>query len=140
MSETAVEIRTSDGTSDGFLYQSDGGKPRPGVIHLTDIGGIRASHRGMAQRLADQGFRHGYLGSHGSHLGFRHRHLSSHDRNLDPNTVSRQRFSTYQPKIFQSVLSKFSAFLPKNLTLHQLTKYFTKWHKVCYIRTRFRPQ
>jgi len=56
VSETAVEIRTNDGTADGFLYQSNGGKPRPGVIHLTDIGGIRASHRGMAQRLADQGY------------------------------------------------------------------------------------
>ena len=56
MTETAVEIRTSDGTADGFLYQSDGAKPLPGLIHLTDIGGIRPSHRGMAQRLADQGY------------------------------------------------------------------------------------
>jgi carboxymethylenebutenolidase len=56
VSETAVEIRTSDGTADGFLYHSDDAKPRPGLIHLTDIGGIRPSHRRMAQRLAEQGY------------------------------------------------------------------------------------
>ena len=56
MKETPVEIRTSDGTVDGFLYYSEDAARKPGVIHLTDIGGIRASHRGMAQRLAEQGF------------------------------------------------------------------------------------
>ena len=56
MIETAVEIKTSDGISDGFLYHSEVGKPQPGVIHLTDIGGVRPSHRGMAQRLAEQGY------------------------------------------------------------------------------------
>src|ERR1700730_15026338 len=38
MIETAVEIRTSDGTADGFLYQPEAGEQRPGAIHLTDIG------------------------------------------------------------------------------------------------------
>jgi carboxymethylenebutenolidase len=56
VSEKAIEIRTSDGTADGYLYYTEGAKPRPGVIHLTDIGGIRPSHREMAQRLADQGY------------------------------------------------------------------------------------
>lgn len=56
MSETAVEIRTSDGTADGFLYHAEGAAPRPGVIHLTDIGGVRPSHREMAQRLSEQGY------------------------------------------------------------------------------------
>jgi carboxymethylenebutenolidase len=56
MIEIAVEIQTSDGTADGFLYYSEDATRKPGVIHLTDIGGIRASHRGMGQRLAEQGF------------------------------------------------------------------------------------
>lgn len=56
MKETGVEIKTSDGTADGILYYSEDAARKPGVIHLTDIGGIRASHRGMAQRLAEQGF------------------------------------------------------------------------------------
>ena len=56
MKETTVEIRTSDGTADGFLYYSEDGARKPGAIHLTDIGGIRDSHRGMAKQLAEQGF------------------------------------------------------------------------------------
>ncbi len=56
MIETAIEVRTSDGTADGFLYQPETRERLPGVIHLTDIGGVRPSHRGMAQRLAEQGY------------------------------------------------------------------------------------
>ncbi len=56
MIEQAIEIRTADGTSDGFLYREDNGSRRPGVIHLTDIGGIRPDHRNMARRLAEKGF------------------------------------------------------------------------------------
>ena len=39
-------------------YFSIGQKARadPGVIHLTDIGGIRPSHREMAKRLAEKGY------------------------------------------------------------------------------------
>lgn len=55
MTEQEIEIRTPDGTSDGVLHRSDG-SPRPGVIFLTDIGGIRPSQRGMAQRLAEAGY------------------------------------------------------------------------------------
>ena len=60
--ETEVAIRTADGTADGFLYtpKSDGqptGAARwPGAMHLVDIGGIRDSHRGMAKRLASEGY------------------------------------------------------------------------------------
>jgi len=54
--EEAVEIRTSDGVADGFLYRAEDGRRRPGVIHLTDIGGIRPSHRDMARRLAALGY------------------------------------------------------------------------------------
>jgi len=57
--ETAVTIRTADGTADGFLYTPEGGASSanwPGAIHLVDIGGIRDSHRGMAKRLAGLGY------------------------------------------------------------------------------------
>src|SRR5271156_1931898 len=56
MIEEAIEIRTSDGTADGFLYRAEGERRLPGVIHLTDIGGIRPSHKEMAKRLADKGY------------------------------------------------------------------------------------
>jgi carboxymethylenebutenolidase len=54
--ETEVEIKTADGAADGILFQPDGKGTFPGVIHLTDIGGIRQSHRDMAQRLSSQGY------------------------------------------------------------------------------------
>jgi carboxymethylenebutenolidase len=56
MIEEAVEIRTPDGTADGFLYRAEGARRSPGAIHLTDIGGIRPSHREMAKRLAEKGY------------------------------------------------------------------------------------
>ena len=55
MIEEAIEIRTNDGTADGILYRAEGER-RPGVIHLTDIGGIRPSHRELANRLAEKGY------------------------------------------------------------------------------------
>ncbi|MFZ2062136.1 MAG: dienelactone hydrolase family protein [Candidatus Binatus sp.] len=55
MIEEAIEIRTSDGNADGILFRAEGER-RPGVIHLTDIGGIRPSHREMAKRLAEKGY------------------------------------------------------------------------------------
>jgi carboxymethylenebutenolidase len=54
--EEAIEIRTSDGVVDGFVYRADDGRPQPGVIHLVDIRGIRPAHRDMAGRLAAQGY------------------------------------------------------------------------------------
>jgi carboxymethylenebutenolidase len=56
MIEEAIEIRTADGTADGFIYRAEGERRLPGVIHLTDIGGIRQSHRDMARRLAEKGY------------------------------------------------------------------------------------
>ena len=56
MIEERVEIRTVDGTVDGFLYRHEDGSRRPGVIHLTDIGGIRSSQKAMASRLAAAGY------------------------------------------------------------------------------------
>src|SRR5579863_4356467 len=56
MIEEAIEIRTADGTADGFVYRAEGADRAPGAIHLTDIGGIRQSHRDMARRLAEKGY------------------------------------------------------------------------------------
>jgi carboxymethylenebutenolidase len=56
MIEKTIEVQTADGVADGFLYQPSERGSWPGVIHLTDIFGIRASHRQMASRLAAQGY------------------------------------------------------------------------------------
>ncbi len=55
MIEEEVQIRTADGTAGGFFYRA-GDRREPGVIFLTDIGGIRPSQRGMASRLAEAGY------------------------------------------------------------------------------------
>jgi carboxymethylenebutenolidase len=55
--EKQIEIRTPDGIADGFIYQPGGGNgPWPGVLHLTDIGGIRAANTDLSKRLADAGY------------------------------------------------------------------------------------
>ena len=56
MIEKEIEIRTADGTADALLYQAEDGRRHPGVIHLTDIAGIRPSHRAMAKRLGEKGY------------------------------------------------------------------------------------
>jgi len=54
--EQEIEITTKDGVSDGVLYRAEDGRRLPGVIHLTDIGGIRPASREVAKRLAGEGF------------------------------------------------------------------------------------
>jgi carboxymethylenebutenolidase len=56
MLEQEIEIRTPDGTSDSVLYLAEDGRRLPGVIFLTDIGGIRPSQREMGRRLASEGY------------------------------------------------------------------------------------
>jgi carboxymethylenebutenolidase len=56
MIEKEIQIRTADGTADGFLYQPEGKGRWPGVIHLTDIWGIRAANRDLSKRLAAEGY------------------------------------------------------------------------------------
>jgi carboxymethylenebutenolidase len=54
--EKEIEIHTADGAADGFLYRPDGDGIWPGVIHLTDIGGIRSANRDLSKRLASEGY------------------------------------------------------------------------------------
>jgi carboxymethylenebutenolidase len=62
INEKAIEIRTADGTVDGYLYRptaqtGQGVQAKlPGVILLPDIGGIRAAYRESAKRLAALGY------------------------------------------------------------------------------------
>lgn len=55
MIEEEIEIPMDSAKADAVLYRHEDGR-RPGVLHLTDIGGIRASHRQMARRLAEEGY------------------------------------------------------------------------------------
>jgi len=56
MIENAIEIRTPDGAADGFLIQPEKEGRWPGVLYVTDAMGIRAANRGMASRLAGEGY------------------------------------------------------------------------------------
>lgn len=56
MIEEKVQITTKDGISSGWLIHPEGDGPWPGVIHLTDIGGIRPAQHDMARRLAAEGY------------------------------------------------------------------------------------
>lgn len=56
MIEKEIEIRTADGTADGFLFRPDGAGPWPGVIHLTDIFGIRPVSVDLSKRIASEGY------------------------------------------------------------------------------------
>lgn len=56
MTETAIEITTQDGKADGYLYRPDAQASAPGVLVLTDIGGIRDATRELAARLCARGY------------------------------------------------------------------------------------
>jgi carboxymethylenebutenolidase len=56
MIEKQIEIATADGVSDAIVYRPDGDDKWLGVIHLTDIGGIRPAHCDIARRLAGEGY------------------------------------------------------------------------------------
>lgn len=56
MIEKEISIRTPDGTADGYLIEPEKEGRWPGVLYLTDIVGIRAANRGMAKRVASQGY------------------------------------------------------------------------------------
>jgi len=54
--EQQLELHTQDGIADAVLYRPTENDSWPGVLHLTDIGGIRDSHRHMAERTASLGY------------------------------------------------------------------------------------
>jgi carboxymethylenebutenolidase len=54
MIEEEINVRAAGGSAEAVLFHAD--DRRPGVVHLTDIGGIRASQREMARRLAEAGY------------------------------------------------------------------------------------
>lgn len=56
MVERTVEIPTADGVADAHFYTPEGEGPWPSVIMLTDALGVRPQNRGMAARLAGEGF------------------------------------------------------------------------------------
>ncbi len=53
--EERVQIPTPDGTADALLYRQEQER-RPGVLFLTDIGGIRSAQQDMARRIAGEGY------------------------------------------------------------------------------------
>ncbi len=56
MIERDIEVPAADGTADAVLFQPESEGRWPGVIHLTDIVGIRPEHRAMARRLSERGY------------------------------------------------------------------------------------
>jgi carboxymethylenebutenolidase len=56
MIEKPIEIRTPDAVADGFLITPEKEGRWPGVLYLTDIGGIRAANREMARRVGGEGY------------------------------------------------------------------------------------
>jgi carboxymethylenebutenolidase len=56
MTEVELELRMPDGRCDAVLLSPEPERALPGVLHVPDIGGIREAQRGMARRLAAEGF------------------------------------------------------------------------------------
>ena len=56
MIEEDLQIRMTEGSADAVFYRPDDGGRYPGVLYLTDIGGIRPASREMARRLAAEGY------------------------------------------------------------------------------------
>ncbi len=56
MIEQDIVIAMPDGEVDAVIFHEPGGPARPGVVHITDIGGIRDATRGMARRVASAGY------------------------------------------------------------------------------------
>jgi carboxymethylenebutenolidase len=51
-----IEIQMADGTADAVVYRPERDGRWPGVLHLTDIYGIRPAYRDKAQSLAAAGY------------------------------------------------------------------------------------
>ncbi|MGO4880778.1 MAG: dienelactone hydrolase family protein [Bryobacteraceae bacterium] len=56
MIQEEIEISIAAGKADAVVYRPDGESQWPGVLHLTDIFGIRPAYHAMGQRLAAEGY------------------------------------------------------------------------------------
>jgi carboxymethylenebutenolidase len=56
MMQQELEVPMKGGAAQASFFRPEGAGPWPGVIHLTDIGGIRPAQNQMAQRLAGEGY------------------------------------------------------------------------------------
>jgi carboxymethylenebutenolidase len=56
MAEREIEVKMQEGASDSVFYSPEGAGAWPGVLYLTDIGGIRPANRESALRLAKRGY------------------------------------------------------------------------------------
>ncbi len=57
MTQSPFEVSTAAGPTEAFFFTPESGSgPWPGVLYLTDIGGIRDAYFTMARRLADKGY------------------------------------------------------------------------------------
>jgi carboxymethylenebutenolidase len=56
MVEREIQIEMPAGLADAVVFAPESGKQFPGVLLLPDIGGIRDANRGMARRLAGEGY------------------------------------------------------------------------------------
>jgi carboxymethylenebutenolidase len=56
MIEEEIEVQAADGSAGSFLLRPDGDGQHPGVLSLTDIGGIRPSSLALARRVAALGY------------------------------------------------------------------------------------
>lgn len=56
MVEREMQIQMPEGMADAIMFAPEAGKGFPGVLFLPDIGSIRQANRGMARRLAAEGY------------------------------------------------------------------------------------
>lgn len=54
--ENNAQIQLVDGAAEAIVFRPEGQGPWPGVLYLTDIGGIRPAQRQAAQRLSEEGY------------------------------------------------------------------------------------
>lgn len=54
--EKDIQIALPDGATDAVIFQPESGGTWPGILYLTDIGGIRPAQRQAAQRLSNEGY------------------------------------------------------------------------------------
>jgi carboxymethylenebutenolidase len=55
-SEKDIQLTLADGVTDAVVFCPASGGPWPGILYLTDIGGLRPAQRQAAQRLSNEGY------------------------------------------------------------------------------------